>query len=640
MKDFSENPSTALIASAIYRGSVAHQRKNTPGHKDLHAFAQEHWMVLVDLDELERLGSTSLLFGYETRLKPLSIKRRDLPGNPSLSPRAAVAKLLEQHLGRVPSGHMRTLLAPRTWGWLFNPITFTYCYERDGSIGALLMEVTNTPWHEKTHYVVGPPGSYQWPKHMHVSPFLPMEGSYCLSYDAPGNGLQVHMSFLPDGRDSEEEHALLLASLELRRVPFSDKELARALSRHPLGSLRISLGIYANALSLWRKGARFYAHPDPAHRMSIVKKKPFQEGGSHVHERTLLGSLQLKRPKGALSILTGGSTGMAKAYARGDLDTENLTETLRSLMRTLEPVLAATQRAAEVSAPLYRVLAKPFVPNKERNRNDVLAHYDISNEFFQLMLDPTMTYSCGLFQQGSEDLEEAQRAKIDAVLDLLELNEESSLLEIGTGWGALAIRAAERFGCRITTTTLSHAQWEWTSKLLAERGLGDHVTLLESDYRDLTGQFDAIVSVEMIEAVDWRQQASFLAKCASLLKREGKIALQAIVIERPGEAYAMMRKDLIRKVIFPGSSLPSLPALVSHAERADLRAHLVKDIGSSYPPTLRAWRENLERNWDKALGLGMSEEFLRLWSFYLSYCEAGFLEGHVSDVQVLLKPRR
>ena len=276
-------------------------------------------------------------------------------------------------------------------------------------------------------------------------------------------------------------------------------------------------------------------------------------------------------------------------------------------------------------------------PSKHRDRENIAAHYDLSNEFFALMLDPTMAYSCGFFADEGTSLETAQVAKFETIAAKLRLGPEDHVIEIGTGWGGFAIHAAARHGCRVTTTTISEAQRSLAEKRVAEHGLSDRVTVLGEDYRDLQGRYDALVSIEMIEAVDWRRHDQFFATCARLLTDDGRMALQAITIEDASYERAKLHDDFIRAMVFPGGCLPSVSTIATSVARtSNLRIVDLEDIGPHYAETLRRWRANLEGQRPAVEALGFDERFWRFWTLYLCYCEAAFMERHVSDVQLVL----
>jgi len=331
------------------------------------------------------------------------------------------------------------------------------------------------------------------------------------------------------------------------------------------------------------------------------------------------------------------SVGLGESYLRGWWDTDDLTTFLRILETSLLGVGQRLDRLARLTAPLSAPWRYVTSTNKTRDRDNIRAHYDLSNEFFALMLDETMSYSCAIFETPDTSLADASRAKIDQLCRDLRLGAEDHLLEIGTGWGGLAVHAATNYGCRVTTTTISDAQFSYATNLVRARGLEHRVTVLNQDYRDLEGTFDKVVSVEMIEAIGWRQLDTYFKTCARLLSPTGLMALQAIVIDDKSYERAKTHDDFIREFIFPGGFLPSIEAMIrSITSFTDLRVVGLRDIGVHYAETLRRWGENLEKNADEVAALDMGEEFTRLWNFYLCYCEAGFLERHVSDVQLLL----
>ena len=253
------------------------------------------------------------------------------------------------------------------------------------------------------------------------------------------------------------------------------------------------------------------------------------------------------------------------------------------------------------------------------------------------MLDPTMAYSCGFFADEGTSLEAAQVAKFEMIAAKLRLGPEDHVIEIGTGWGGFAIHAAARHGCRVTTTTISEAQRSLAEKRVAEHGLSDRVTVLGEDYRDLRGRYDALVSIEMIEAVDWRRHDQFFATCARLLTDKGRMALQAITIEDASYERAKLHDDFIRAMVFPGGCLPSVSTIAASVARtSNLRIVDLEDIGPHYAETLRRWRANLVAQRPAVEALGFDGRFWRFWSLYLCYCEAAFMERHVSDVQLVL----
>jgi cyclopropane-fatty-acyl-phospholipid synthase len=287
-------------------------------------------------------------------------------------------------------------------------------------------------------------------------------------------------------------------------------------------------------------------------------------------------------------------------------------------------------------------LARRLVRNTPaRSRRQIAAHYDLGNDLFELMLDETMLYSCALFSAPQMTLADAQQAKLDRVCQKLGLSSDHHVLEIGTGWGAFAIHAASRYGCRVTTTTISAEQHRYVQARVRAAGLADRVEVLLKDYRELEGSYDRLVSIEMIEAVGWQYFGRFFARCSDLLRPDGAMLLQAITID--DRAYDVQKgsRTFINTYIFPGGCLPSQAVIArSLARLTDLRMVHLEDITPHYVETLRRWRANFLARADTVAKLGYDERFRRLWELYLCYCEAGFSERRIGDVQLLLaKPR-
>ena len=338
------------------------------------------------------------------------------------------------------------------------------------------------------------------------------------------------------------------------------------------------------------------------------------------------------------AVASRGSVGAGEAYAWGWWHSDDPTAVVRLFVRNREALEGMEAGLARLSAPLraaYHALRKNTV---DGSRSNISAHYDLSNDFFALFLDETMTYSCGIFDSEETTLREASIAKIDSICRKLELSPDDHLLEIGTGWGAFAIHAAREYGCRVTTTTISKEQHAFAAARIREAGLEGRITLLLEDYRHLEGTYDKIVSVEMIEAVGHQFYEEFFRRCAARLRPGGKMCVQAITIADQFYEEAKRSVDFIQRHIFPGSCIPSVTALSTAMTRAsDLRLVGLEDIGLHYARTLAEWRENLLARWNDARGLGFGEDLLRLWEFYFCYCEGGFAERHISDVHLLFE---
>jgi cyclopropane-fatty-acyl-phospholipid synthase len=340
------------------------------------------------------------------------------------------------------------------------------------------------------------------------------------------------------------------------------------------------------------------------------------------------------------ALVKSGSVGFGESYTEGWWQVEDLTAFIQFVIRNMDPLLHTLDVVARALAPLSAVARRFQRVNKAKDKANIIAHYDLGNEFYSLMLDPTMMYSCAYFASMEVSLEEASLAKLRLLLDTLDLHPDDHLVEIGTGWGGLAVFAAETYGCRVTSVTISDAQFAYATDLVARRGLTERVTILNRDYRDLSGTFDKLVSVEMIEAIGWRQLPTYFATCASLIKPDGLMALQAIVIDDVSYERTKNSEDFIKNMIFPGGFLPSVEAIQSTATSvSDLRLLRARDIGRHYAETLKRWRENLATHQAAYDALGLDASFQRMWDMYLRYCEAAFLERHVSDVQFLFAKR-
>ncbi len=354
-------------------------------------------------------------------------------------------------------------------------------------------------------------------------------------------------------------------------------------------------------------------------------------------------TLEVLHPQTFADAAFGGTVGAGEAYIRGLWRTDDLTALVRLFVINREAMEAVEGAAAIAAGPLRRVLHWLNRNSVDGSRRNIAAHYDLGNDLFALFLDETMAYSCAVFEREGATLHEAQVAKFERICRKLRLGPNDHLLEIGTGWGGLALHAAQRYGCKVTTTTISREQHDWAEQKFAAAGLlqSGQVTLLLEDYRDLAGRYDKLVSVEMIEAVGHQYLDTYTAKCSSLLKEDGAMLLQAITIQDQIYEQALKSVDFIQRFIFPGSFIPSVTAITDSVRRAtDMKVFHLEDIGPHYATTLLHWRANFMNRLAEVRALGYPESFIRMWEFYLCYCEGGFRERQIGDVHMLLtKPR-
>lgn len=336
-------------------------------------------------------------------------------------------------------------------------------------------------------------------------------------------------------------------------------------------------------------------------------------------------------------IAFGGSIGAGEAYMLGYWSADHLTSLIR-LMCINQSIMDTLEGGYQwFTKPIMKVLHWLNSNTTEGSRKNIAAHYDLGNEMFALFLDPTMMYSSAIFNDDTTTLQAASELKLKTICDKLDLQPTDHVLEIGTGWGGFAIYAATRYGCKITTTTISKQQYELAKSRVQAAGLEDRITLLLEDYRHLDGQYDKLVSIEMIEAVGYQFYDIYFNKVGQLLKANGLALIQAITIADQRYESAKSSVDFIQRYIFPGSCIPSNTAMLTSITKAsDLRLFDLQDIGPHYATTLRMWRENFFTSIQEVRSLGYSEEFIKMWEFYLCYCEGGFEERALGNVHLLL----
>jgi cyclopropane-fatty-acyl-phospholipid synthase len=336
-------------------------------------------------------------------------------------------------------------------------------------------------------------------------------------------------------------------------------------------------------------------------------------------------------------IAFGGSIGASEAYMLGYWSSNDLTALVRILLLNRCVLDGMETGLAHLTAPLQKALHWLNRNTENGSRRNIAAHYDLGNDFFKLILDPTMMYSSAVYERADMTLEQASIAKLDRICRKLDLKPTDHVLEIGTGWGGFALHAAVHYGCRVTTTTISREQHALASERVLAAGLADRVTVLREDYRKLSGQYDKLVSIEMIEAVGHAYYDTYFRQCSALLKADGMMLLQAITIADHRYEEARHSVDFIQRYIFPGSCIPSVSAMsAAMARSSDMRLYNLEDIGPHYARTLRTWRENFLTHIEQVRALGYPETFIRMWEFYLCYCEGGFAEHALGDVHMLL----
>jgi len=348
-------------------------------------------------------------------------------------------------------------------------------------------------------------------------------------------------------------------------------------------------------------------------------------------------TIEIQDPRFYRQVVLNGSLGAAEAYIRGYWQCENLVDLVRIFCRNSD-VAAGMEKGAARILNLLKIAAHRMRRNTlSGSRQNISDHYDLGNDFFALFLDSTLAYSCAIFPEQNSTLHQASTAKFDRICRKLDLKANDHVLEIGAGWGGFALHAAENYGCRVTTTTLSPKQYAFAKNMIEKRGMASRINILQEDYRNLKGSYDRIVSIEMIEAVGYEYFDAYFEKCSALLKSDGLMLLQAITFpDRDFERYRRSA-DFIQKYIFPGGCLPSLGAINRSISRStDLRLIDLEDITRHYPETLALWRRNFHANIAGIKAMGFTEVFIRTWHYYFCYCEGGFRERAIGDVQIVL----
>jgi cyclopropane-fatty-acyl-phospholipid synthase len=392
----------------------------------------------------------------------------------------------------------------------------------------------------------------------------------------------------------------------------------------------------SKTISLWRKLLVSFLNKLERGKLTVTHNDGSQNSFGELHNPDCLQvTIKVNDERFYRRVLLGGSIAFGESYVENLWQTDNLTALIQLFAQNMSALDKFEQKFSWLTFPFEKISHWRNRNHLTQSKKNILAHYDLGNNLYENFLDQTMLYSSALFHHEDESLSQAQHNKVHRLLKELDLNENDHLLEIGTGWGFLALTAARHYGCKVTTTTLSDEQYQWTKTQIKKHQLEDKITLLKQDYRELTGQFDKIVSVEMIEAVGREFLAEYFKRCQTLLKPGGKIALQSITIADQRFKKYSRGVDFIQKHIFPGGFLPSVSLLSEHiAKDTNLVIRNLYDFGLDYAKTLAHWRTSFLNNFKEISEHGFDEQFKRLWLYYFAYCEAGFSEKAISVVQL------
>lgn len=650
------------MKNGLFVGTVSHTRLTPLRHR----FRYPAFFLVLDIDDLPELDASIAGFGYN-RFAPLSIRDGDyLDGNGGF--REQILRYVPDEVREQGIGRIMLVTAARYFNYVFNPVSFWYIYDRKDALVCVLAEVNNT-FNEKHLYVLHQPErlssgelTFTAQKCFHVSPFFDREGTYRFFFSPPGEHITIRIMLEKEGKKA------LVAVLSGKHNKLTGGRIARTLLRYPLSAALTFPRITWQAARLWiQRRLPVYRKPAPDHAMTIQPAPPTrtQRTAFRLVDRMLgqltHGCLSVTLPDGETRIYgddkagadeqgtmiihewafftrlaRGTDVALGDMYVDGTWSTPNLTAVLSVFARDITRI----NRAAEKStlANLRNRIRHALRRNSRRgSRNNIEAHYDLSNAFFSLWLDETMTYSAALFETETEPLAEAQRRKYDRIIEKAGISADHHVLEIGCGWGGFAIHVVRKTGCRLTGITLSKEQLTLARERVAEAGLQDRITLELYDYRDMTGSFDRIVSIEMLEAVGHAYFETYFETIDRLLKPTGRAAIQAITI--PDQRYEDYRRkpDWIQKRIFPGGMLPSI-AVMSRAVARRTRLNILhlENLGPHYARTLNRWHDRFDAVRGKLADMGFDTKFQRMWSYYLSYCEAGFREGAVYVLQLAL----
>lgn len=647
--------------SSLYRGHVMHARLEPVRH----AFSYPVYFFGLDLDELPALAEHVRGLAYNRR-NVLSIWDRDYLDEAAGTIRDKLQRFLQPLTGPEEVTRIFLVTAARFLGYVFNPVSFYYCYSANGSLRCAVAEVNNT-FRERHLYVLDQPridngaACFQAAKAFHVSPFNDLQGDYFFSFSPPHPEVDVRVDILREGR------VVFKSQLYGKALPLDTKHVAGTLARYPLAALMTMPRIMTQAAKLYfGKRLPVYAKPAPASPLTIrtapatLWERSCERLALGLFERLERGTLTVHMPDGSTrnfgGVLPGisaewsirvpsfwaramrdGEIGLGEGYMLGEWDSPDVTALIRFLIDNRHRLDDGDIRWARFGRAVNRLLHLARRNTVAGSRKNISAHYDLSNDFFKLWLDPTMLYSAAYFERPNLTLEEAQRAKMRKLIEAARIGPGHHVLEIGSGWGGFAIEAARRTGCRVTSITISERQLEEARARAAAAGLSDRIDFQLLDYRKVQGRYDRIVSIEMLEAVGKEYFGTYFETLDRVLAPDGVAALQ--VITMPDQRYARYSKsvDWIQKHIFPGGHLPSLGALVrAMTNHSTLHVESVENIGPHYAPTLRRWRENFEARLHEVRALGYDEIFIRKWRYYLCYCEAAFATRALDNLHLVL----
>ena len=650
------------MRSRIYQGYVEHVRYQPVWHRLRYPL----YFYGIDLDELTELDKSTPLFGYN-RYRAVSLYDRDYFEDVSGTIREKLMRHLEDSGLAGDVTRIVMITSARFLSHVFNPVSFYYCFSKDGKAVCMVAEVNNT-YGERHVYVMkneAAPGEYPLrcvaEKAFYVSPFNDMQGRYEMSFSPPGGELEIHVDLYKAGEK------IFTAGLfgDARELTLMNQ--AFILIRHPVIPHLTIPRIYFEAAKLsFLKKLGMHDRPAPVSPMTIRKIPPtaLQRQSRKILEGLLAGigkgTLEIVQTDGSVrsfggrapghavrimindnrfypKVVLGGEVGLGEAFMEGYWDSDDLVGLIEVLIDNREAISEGDTVLSAAPRALDRAMDFLRRNTMSGSRKNIKEHYDLGNAFFETFLDKTMTYSCGLFLSEYDTLEQAQRNKLHAIIDKAGISEGDHVLEVGCGWGSFAIEAVRRTGCRVTGITISRQQMEYARHRVREEGLEESIDIAFEDYRTVRGLFDRIVSIEMIEAVGHRYLGTFFASCDRLLAPGGVAVIQAITMPDNRYTKHMQASNWIKRHIFPGGHLPSLTALCNAmTAHSSLMIQDVENIGLHYAKTLRKWCRNLIDADAVIAAMGFDRSFRRKWWYYFSMCEAQFAKKVISDLQIVL----